>query len=842
MNETLLSCENPARRQAVRASPEFNGLDYLEVGADQRTLTLYFIDRAPATLTARQVQITGGQRVTDLQVVDLRFCRQEDPQRDDCVVITVDRPGDFSPYRLCLVQLDANGRPTDQPLAGFDPRYACLEFSFKVACPSDLDCRPVAAPCAPPARVEPELNYLVKDYASFRQLLLDRLALIMPDWQERHVPDLELTLVELLAYVGDQLSYYQDAVATEAYLETARQRISVRRHVRLVDYRLHEGCNARAWVLVQTDTPVTLPAEQVTFSTGTPPNPGECFEPLGVQELSLIPAHNEIHFYTWGDRECCLPQGATSATLVDHLVPVAEPAWPDNVAPETPGDGDSPRLVRRLALHPGDYLLFEEVLGPQTGAAADADPAHRHVVRLTGCRPAVDALYHQPVLEITWAAEDALPFPFCLSAVIAEQECRLVENISVARGNLVLVDHGRRVSGEDLGTVPAPPGTLTCEREGRPAILATPPPPFRPPPLRQGPLIFREPLPETIRSATELLRQDPHQAVPQIALTGVRATPYGQVRTSWWPRPDLLDSRPGDPDFVVEVDNDGRAHLRFGDGDLGQQPAAGTQFTADYRVGYGPAGNVGAETITHLLLRDPLTGVTLKPRNPLPAQGGTAPELLAEAKLLAPYAAHHQLQRAITAEDYAALVMRRFNTRVQRAAATLRWTGSGYEVLVAVDPREQTGTDPALLAEIEQFLQAYRRIGHDIAVHWATCVPLDLKLTVCVQPTYLRGHVKAALLELFSNRRLPDGRPGFFHPDALTFGEGIMLSRVVAAARSVPGVEDVRVEVFHRYGDLPNGELEAGLLPLGPLEVARLDNDPNAPANGRLALEMVGGR
>ena len=57
-----------------------------------------------------------------------------------------------------------------------------------------------------------------------------------------------VTLVELLAYVGDYLSYQQDAVATEAYLETARCRVSVRRHTRLMDYFMHNGCNARAWV------------------------------------------------------------------------------------------------------------------------------------------------------------------------------------------------------------------------------------------------------------------------------------------------------------------------------------------------------------------------------------------------------------------------------------------------------------------------------------------------------------------------------------------------------------------------------------------------------------------
>ena len=37
-------------------------------------------------------------------------------------------------------------------------------------------------------------------------------------------------MVELLAFVGDYLSYQQDAIATEAYLGTARRRVSVRRH------------------------------------------------------------------------------------------------------------------------------------------------------------------------------------------------------------------------------------------------------------------------------------------------------------------------------------------------------------------------------------------------------------------------------------------------------------------------------------------------------------------------------------------------------------------------------------------------------------------------------------
>ena len=38
------------------------------------------------------------------------------------------------------------------------------------------------------------------------------------------------------------------------------------------------------------------------------------FEPM--QDATLFPEHNQIRFYAWGDADCCLPQGATQATLL----------------------------------------------------------------------------------------------------------------------------------------------------------------------------------------------------------------------------------------------------------------------------------------------------------------------------------------------------------------------------------------------------------------------------------------------------------------------------------------------------------------------------------------------
>ena len=290
---------------------------------------------ADHALEPANVIIEGGRRIRAIRVEKVTVNRSTMAELDDTMEVVTDKAGDFSTYTLRVVVRDAHGNY--QPHPAFDPRYDRVEFSFKVDCPSDLDCKQ-ALVCPPEPRDEPEINYLAKDYASFRQLILDRLALVMPEWQERHVPDLGIALVEVLAYAGDHLSYYQDAVATEAYLDTARQRISVRRHARLVDYVLHEGCNARTWVCVETDSVVPLDPRDIYFITQLeslgrvvkdeelrkfPAGGYEIFEPMTDAEITLYPGQHKIDFYTWGDKECCLPRGARAATLIGQWIEAA---------------------------------------------------------------------------------------------------------------------------------------------------------------------------------------------------------------------------------------------------------------------------------------------------------------------------------------------------------------------------------------------------------------------------------------------------------------------------------------------------------------------------------------
>lgn len=888
MSETVLKCVDERRRQMVRdqanAYDGLNGIDYVEVieGSQQRKLCVHFFGDVPE-LVENNVRIECGERIRDIKVLKVEQHRSNDPQHEDCLRVTVNKAGDFSCYKLCLYELEEDGDTSGIPLKNFDPRYVCATFSFKDECPSLLDCKAENS-CPPEPRSEPEINYLAKDYGSFRQLILDRLALLIPDWRERHVPDIGIALVEVLAYAGDYLSYYQDAVGTEAYLDTARQRISVRRHARLVDYFMHEGCNARAWVHLRTETDETLDPKNFYFITNcaqladidgnivseetlrkmnVPAGCYDVFEPVledTPKSVQLYAAHNEINFYAWQNAECCLPSGATAATLLDKWIqsvpaPEVEQA-PQNQqirqkqqAQERPETSDESERWRRRALHlkVGDVLIFEEVFGPKTGDDADANPKHRCAVRLTKVERSEDPLTKTPLVEIEWAEEDALPFSLCLSArlpaIVKERDCDLVENVSVARGNVVLVDYGKTV-GEDIGgEVPVAEtiGECLCE-DGTPEFTSVPGK-FRFV-LKNTPLTFTQKISPNL-PASLCLAQDPRTALPSIALAGKPArlsktSKPQDAKWQWSPKFDLLNSDADEQSFVVEIDNDGRAHVRFGDGESGQMPAAGTTFAAIYRVGNGVSGNVGAETIKYLVTRTGGSGLAIKPRNPMPAQGGKPAEPVSEVKMFAPGAFRKNLERAITAEDYATLAGR--NEQVQRAAGRLRWTGSWLEARVDIDPLGAERLSGDLRLESKKYLYPYRRIGHDLAVVAASYVPLDINLAVCVAPNYLRSHVEAALREALSNRVLVNGRRGFFHPDNLSFGDGVYLSALVAAAQSVEGVTSVSVTKLQRFFERANNEIANGVLPIQLNEIAQLDNDPNFPERGRLTLKLQGGR
>ena len=854
----IYTCCEENRRTLVDAHATLNGIDYLEVldldapagSPRQRTLLVRLLKPVPAGLSRDNLRISGGERIRQVGIDWVGIASAPPAEAtaaeqalftsldaaDHVLVVRTDSEGDHSRYRLHLFQAG----PGDLPLTDFDPRLSAVDFAFKVECPSDFDCKPQHdCPDEPPPAAD--INYLARDYASLRRLIMDRLGRQMPGWRDRSAADLATTLGELIAYVGDLQHYRLDAVASEAYLHSARRRSSLRRHALLVDYAVHEGCNARAWLHLQVSGgPFDLP-EGLRCYTRVPGVPSRLladspqerqallaaplvFEPM--HSLSLREAHNQFAFYTWSDERCCLPVGATRATLAGH--------FPDLAA--------------------GDVLIFQEVLGPLTGEAADADPEHRHAVRLTevrafdGVSPLTDPLDGSEVTEIVWHADDALPMPLCISSETdpAHGQAQL-DNVSIALGNNVLVDHGRSIDGEALGSVPEP--TLhyppirgdACQR-GAPQPL---PPRFRPL-LDEGPVthqgqVLRSFMENGLRryervpfdhdaSASSALRWRGADAIPDLRLQS------GAAPDHWSAQRNLLDSKADDRHFVLETENDGSARLRFGDDAHGRRPDAGTEFLAIDRVGNGPQGNVGADSIAQVVSSEARIEAV---RNPLPARGGVAAESAAQVRRAAPHAFRTQ-ERAVTPADYAEVTERLAG--VQRAAAGLRWTGSWHTVFVTVDREGGAAVDQGFAASVVEHLDRYRMAGHDLHVNEPLHVSLEIDLLVCVKAGYFRSDVRHGLLEVLSSRRRADGTFGLFHPDNFSFGQTVYLSPLYAAARTVAGVASVQVTRFQRQGQDDAKPLADGFLPLGRLEIARLDNDPNFPEHGVLRLDLHGGK
>ena len=231
-----------------------NGIDFVEVldqdapseELRQRLIDVTFIrpdgavDASSPLLNHDNFRITGGTRVTKISVEEVAAGPDDRTLR-----LTLDKAGDFSVYELSL-HAEAT---LDEPPENMDRALSRVAFSFKLDCPSSFDCKPEAGAAEAPA-AEPALNYLAKDYESFRQLMLDRMATTIPAWQERSPADLGVSLVEALAYAADHTSYFQDAVATEGHLPLARLRTSVLRHARLLGYQATEGANARTLVAI----------------------------------------------------------------------------------------------------------------------------------------------------------------------------------------------------------------------------------------------------------------------------------------------------------------------------------------------------------------------------------------------------------------------------------------------------------------------------------------------------------------------------------------------------------------------------------------------------------------
>ena len=84
-----------------------------------------------------------------------------------------------------------------------------------------------------------ELKYTSRDFKSIKTDLLDAINAVTSNWTSREDTDPGIVLVNLMSYLGDNLSFNLDMQAQEMYLPTVTQRKNIKKILELLGYKLH---------------------------------------------------------------------------------------------------------------------------------------------------------------------------------------------------------------------------------------------------------------------------------------------------------------------------------------------------------------------------------------------------------------------------------------------------------------------------------------------------------------------------------------------------------------------------------------------------------------------------
>ena len=849
------------RIENLHSRDDIVGIDFIFVRANQRILFVFF--HPNATLNAEQIlgavqssQIRifstfGGE---SMPVVPLspnfpptwvtRFGRR-------VLRVIVSQPGDFSNYTFEL----------DSPLV--DPYFSRVSFSFKANCPSQLDCASRPHECPEEELVDYPVNYLARDFWSIRQALLDFASVRHPAWKDRLEADVGMMLAEVMSAAGDEFAYYQDRISREGYFESASQRRSLRRHLRLIDYFLHDGKGGKTWLDFTVDAsaavhtisagtsvwvppPTTLPGDTPAGRRGRSPSVYEVGHgivqghtglsaPLGVlpfqsriyrsQDFKLRTGANQLAAYQWDENDACLLINSTSLDVVGHHE--ADLPLEDFTNPDVPGK----------------WIVL------QTNPVDASVPARTWLVRLItvddGGGTLVDPLTGTNITHLEWGPAYALPFEMELATL-------------VVRGNIVPATAGE---------------TLEAFFEVEPTPQVAVLPPAQPPHLPSTNPYFNENFSAFAIERGTLLFTLPGSEARDVVSHGLsleHAVPEVRVidgaNSEWeWKRSMLgaSSSLPTDQHFTVDdgawrrlalyrrVDEtltprefihfdyaNGRgATVQFGDDLFGMSPTRGLNFRVIYRLGQGRRDNVAASSLSEF---DPValpfvTSVT----NPFGVIDAVDPETPAHARHVAPDAFRAETFRAVRAEDYAAAVEKL--PWVQKAGAQFRWTGSWLTVFATPDPKDTFTLSEELRIDLERQLNRYRLAGREVYGLNPKFANLDLEIHICVSPASYIGDVKEAVLEALFGRRGVRPKPGFFSPDNWTFGTPLERAQLEAAIQDVPGVKAVEEIYIRRRGFFAQRLFDEFVFSISHDEIIRVNSNADFPERGAVKLVMHGG-
>jgi len=280
----------------------------------------------------------------------------------------------------------------------------------------------------------------------------------------------------------------------------------------------------------------------------------------------------------------------------------------------------------------------------------------------------------------------------------------------------------------------------------------------------------------------------------------------GATYEKWDRVTHLVDAKPTDAVYTVDIDSNNFVYITFGDGVSGAIPNFGATIKANYYVGGGQIGNVAAgliKTIRKTSVGYDLSSIQVT--NPTSGTGGADPESNGAIRRNAPKALS-ALNRAVTLEDYANLALGVADVGKANAIAE-----SKNSVTVYISPQQSdTSTDQypgytddpdaggvltaswtALQTATSSFLSDKRQIGVSVTVSPPVYVPVTVSIKYSKLPQYSDSQVTANVMAELINR---------FSYNYVNFEDVITPEEVEYQLRQVNGVYNLKVTALSRTG------------------------------------------
>ena len=597
-------------------------------------------------------------------------------------------------------------------------------------------------------------DYMAKDFESFRSALLQLVSNKLPDWHYKSESDTRLVLLDIFSYVADELSYYQDRVANEAFLNTSTKKFSASSHLQLLDYKLHNGCSATAFIKINVNEKGFIP-QGFDISNKVDVSENQIvFE--SDEGYKLTPRHNKISLVLHENQ--ILPKGSNTAYLDSNSIDIKK----------------------------GHYILFEQNHMKQI-VKLTKEPQLLSYSEIFSETSEINK--NDSILKITWGMEDSLKFDCHSSALVSANVIKTTEGQTIGKKEILK-------TGNDV---------VADFR-------------FK---LKQTGLVFTSNATNSTSSLKIWVDDE-----------------------SWEEVDDLLNCEPFDKCFTVEIDDDGFAEIKFGNGKYGKKPFPWSTIEAKYRIGIGKGGNLGENILTTFDLEkypfiDNLT-------NPLPAFGGIESESLFEEKMIGLKQLGIQ-ERAVTPNDYSNLIKNKFS-RINNVKTRFVYTGSWNAIKISVDlPKTLRNKD--VLNEVHDYVDQIKMIGNEVLIEFADYVYPDIKLTLYLESGYGSKDVEYRINLILGNQKNSNGTKGFFHPDNFSFGTPVYVSKLFEAIEQIPGIDYIVINSFRKFSSdlikttdsdiLTKRNLKQGFIPIADHQILRLENDPNHPEYGRLVITFV---